>query len=140
MNPTWQKWLLLAAAAWNLLGGASALLDPAQHFAQMYTSALSLNDPLQLFFYRGVWINVIAWSVAYLLAAMLPVARVAVLTAGAAGKCAYFVACVALFASGVGQTFVVVAGVVDLAFSALFAFVVLQQRGVGVWHAVGARS
>ena len=75
MNPTWQKWLLLAAAAWNLLGGASALLDPAQHFAQMYTSALSLNYPLQLFFYRGVWINVIAWSVAYLLAAMLPVAE-----------------------------------------------------------------
>lgn len=132
MNPIWQKRLLLIAAAWNILGGASALLDPAQHFAQMCTSALSLDNPLQLFFYRGVWINVIAWGVAYFLAAMLPHSRVPVLAAGAAGKCGYAVTCWALFASGVGQAFIVATGVVDAIFAALFAFAILRERGVAV--------
>jgi hypothetical protein len=33
MSESWQKRLLIAAAAWNILGGIGALLDPAAHFA-----------------------------------------------------------------------------------------------------------
>ena len=124
----WQKPLLLVAATWNVLGGASALIDPAQHFAQMYTASLSLDQPLQLFFYRGVWINVIAWGIAYFIAAFVPTARVAVFAAGAAGKFAYFVACVAAFSSGVGNAALLATGLVDLVFTMLFAIAVLQMR------------
>lgn len=131
MKQSWTKWLLLIAAGWNVFGGTSALLDPAQHFAQMYTSSLSLDDPLQLFFYRGVWINVIAWGIAYFVAAMLPTARIAVLVAGAVGKSAYFFSCLLFFTSGVGQTLVWVTGGVDLIFAALFATAIFRARTFG---------
>ena len=128
MNRPWQKRLLLVAATWNLLGGASALFDPAQHFAQMYSASLSLNEPLQLFFYRGVWINVIAWGIAYLVAAMLANSRMSVLAAGGAGKAMYFGGCVALFNSGVGNGLLLATGVVDLVFAALFVLAILPRR------------
>ena len=121
MNETWLRRLLFAAAAWNIVGGGSALLDPAQHFAALYAVSLSLGDPLQLFFYRCTWINVIAWGAAYAMAAFYPESRTAVLAAGALGKGVYFVACVALFQSGAGNEILLAAGVVDLAFALLFA-------------------
>lgn len=46
MSDFWQKRLLLVAAAWNILGGASALVAPTRHFAQLYVASLSLDDPL----------------------------------------------------------------------------------------------
>jgi hypothetical protein len=128
MNAVWIKRLLLVAAAWNVVGGVSSLLDPAQHFAQMYSTSLSLEDPLQLYFYRCTWINVIAWGAAYFLAAIAPHARTAVLAAGAAGKAVYCVACLALFASGAGKVFLVFTGAADLAFAALFALALVSQR------------
>lgn len=140
MKRNWPKWLLLIAAGWNVLGGASALLNPAQHFAQMYTGSLSLDDPLQLFFYRGVWINVIAWGIAYLVAAMLPRSRTSVLVAGATGKFGYFLACWLLFSSGVGQVLVIAAGVVDLGFVALFTLAIWQDYRVLPWSKLVQRD
>lgn len=130
MSEFWQRRLLIVAAAWNVLGGASALISPANHFAQLYSTALPLTDPLALFFYRCTWINVIAWGVAYLLAAMLPVTRRAVLIAGGAGKFFYFFACVLLYLSGVGNSGLLAAGVVDLCFAVLFAFATLTPARV----------
>jgi hypothetical protein len=46
------RWILWLAAAWNVLGGVWALLDPAKHFTQMYKGSLDLSDPLGLFFFR----------------------------------------------------------------------------------------
>lgn len=123
MNANGQRRALIVAAAWNVLGGASALLDPAQHFAQMYRGALDLADPVQAFFYRSVWIAVIAWGAAYLGAAWVPGARRVVLLAGGAGKLAYFAACAALFAEGTGTRALLAAGAADLAFATLFAFI-----------------
>ncbi|MEP7301333.1 MAG: hypothetical protein ABI699_07370 [Caldimonas sp.] len=131
MSESWAKRLLLVAAAWNVLGGASALIDPAQHFAQLYTASLSLTDPLQLFFYRCTWINVVAWGVAYGLAAFLPASRQAVLAAGAAGKFVYFLACAALFASGTGTAVLLAAGVFDLLLAALFVLALATGRPAG---------
>lgn len=130
MTEPWIKRLLLLAAAWNILGGASALLDPAQHFAQLYTSSLSLADPLQLFFYRCTWINVIAWGVAYALAAWHPGARKPALIAGAAGKFVYFLACASLFASGVGKPVLLAAGVVDVLLAVVFVAALASGRQV----------
>jgi hypothetical protein len=126
MTPLWPRILLLLAAAWNIVGGLSALLDPAQHFAQLYTAALALDDPLQAFFYRCTWINVIAWGLGYVLAAFLPPSRTAILAAGAAGKSAYFLACAALYASGIGKSGLLLAGVVDVLFA--LAFLALLWR------------
>jgi hypothetical protein len=92
MSETWQKRLLIVAAAWNLLGGVASLVDPAAHFAQMYHGALDLSEPVQRFFYQSVWIAVMAWGAAYLAAAYAPAARAAVYAAGAIGKLAYFAA------------------------------------------------
>ena len=122
------KWLLLMAAAWNILGAGSALFDPARHFAQLYTASLSLVDPMQLFFYRCTWINVMAWGAAYAIAAMLPGSRTAVLAAGAVGKLAYFAACVALFLSGTGKGILLAAGVVDLLLALLFAAALMWRH------------
>ena len=61
MSETWQRRVLYIAGAWNMIGGAGALADPRAHFAQFYTTALSLQDPLQAFFFRTTWINAIAW-------------------------------------------------------------------------------
>jgi len=120
MSAQWiTRWLLLAAL-WNGIGGATALLDPAQHFAQMYSSALALDDPLQLFFYRCTWINVIAWGLAYALAAALSESRRAVLMAGALGKSAYCAASVALYLGGAGNKLALAAGAVDLLLAAVF--------------------
>lgn len=120
MSRQWiTRWLLLAAL-WNVLGGASALLDPAQHFAQLYTSTLALDDPMQLFFYRCTWINVIAWGLAYALAAVLAESRRAVLMAGAVGKSAYFAASVAVYLGGAGSKPLLAAGAVDLLLAAVF--------------------
>jgi len=127
MSDIWPRRLLLVAAAWNILGSASALFDPEKHFAQLFTASLSLNDPLQLFFFRCTWINVIAWGVGYSLAAFLPGARVPVLAAGAAGKLFYFAACWSAFAGGVGKPALLVAGVADLLFVGLFAFILVAQ-------------
>jgi hypothetical protein len=83
---------------------------------------------LQQFFYRCTWINVIAWGGAYLLAALFPAGRRAVLIAGGAGKVVYFLASLSLYSSGVGNTGLLGAGVVDLCFAALFAAAVLAPR------------
>ena len=127
MNEFWQRRMLIVAAGWNILGGSSALYNPARHFEPMYTTTLSLSDPLQAFFFRCTWINVIAWGAAYLLAAIWPWSRAAVLLAGGAGKLAYFGVCVALYSSGVGRTTLLVTGAVDLCFAILFAAALLSN-------------
>jgi len=128
MTERWKQAVLYVAASWNVLGGVSALLDPASHFRQLYFGALRLDDPLQAFFFRAVWINVIAWGVGYALAARWPVARAPILVAGGLGKLAYFGACVALFAAGGGGTPLLTAGALDLAFAAMFASVLWLGR------------
>ncbi|MEO8247991.1 MAG: hypothetical protein ABI589_01345 [Burkholderiales bacterium] len=128
MSASWLKWLLLVAAAWNIIGGASALLDPSQHFAQLYSGSLNLGDPIQLFFYRCTWINVIGWGLAYLLAALRPAMCMPVLIAGAIGKTAYFAASFALFSSGLGNRLLLAAGGFDLVLAALFLFAALWPR------------
>jgi hypothetical protein len=128
MNAIWTRRLLLVAAVWNLVGGATSLADPARHFAQMYEVAPVPGDALLDFFYRSTWINVLAWGVGYLVAAFVPASRAAVLLAGAAGKAAYFVACVALVTSGVGRPLVLAFGVGDLAMALLFVATLAQRR------------
>lgn len=128
MNETWIRRLLLASAAWNITGGATSLADPANHFAQMYTVAPASGDALLTYFYQCTWINVIAWGVAYGLAAFWPASRAAVLVAGGAGKALYFLACVALVASGVGKPLVLAFGLGDLAMAGLFAWAFVSQR------------
>jgi hypothetical protein len=127
-NEFWQRRLLIVAAGWNVLGGTSALFDPARHFAQLFTTALAMEDPLQAFFFRCTWINVIAWGAAYLIAAFQPVTRSAVMIAGGAGKLAYAGACVALYSSGAGTTMLLVAAFVDVVFACLFAATLLANR------------
>lgn len=130
MGETSRKAVLLAAAAWNVVGGASALLDPPGHFAQLFTASLSLDDPLQRFFFRCVWINVIAWGLAYLIAAFRPFTRSTVLTAGGIGKFAYFLACLSAFDSGLGKAALLAAALADLLFAALFAAALIAPRAL----------
>lgn len=124
----WMKWSLIGAAIWNIFGGLSALADPAMHFSQLYTGEISLSDPLQLYFFRCVWINVIAWGVGYALAAFVRGPHTAILVAGALGKLFYCGACFALFSTGTSKGMLVFAGVVDLFFGSLFATMVTRQR------------
>jgi hypothetical protein len=128
MNETWQRRTLLIAAAWNLVGGVTALIDPAKHFSQLFTTSLDLSDPVQLFFFRCVWINVIAWGLAYFLAAFWAPSRKAILAAGGLGKVAYAAACFALFAGGVGTNGLFAAGVVDSLLAIFFVAAFLAQR------------
>ena len=128
MNETWIKRLLLTSAAWNITGGVASLADPAHHFRQMYTSAPAANDAVLMYFYQCTWINVLAWGLAYGLAASWPRSRQAVLAAGAAGKAAYFVACAALVASGEGRPLVLAFGLGDLLMAALFVWALQSQR------------
>jgi hypothetical protein len=106
----------------------SAIADPTRHFAQLYDSALSLDDPVQAFFFRVTWINVIAWGVGYILAGRHPGARGPVLIAGGAGKLAYFAVCVALLLSGHGRTMLLAAGIIDVVFAGFFGYVVWLER------------
>lgn len=128
MNDTWTRRLLIGSAAWNLTGGATSLLDPANHFAQMYTVVPRLDDPLLMYFYQCTWINVLAWGLAYLLAAFLRGSRPAVLLAGGIGKAVYFLACAGLVLSGAGKPLVLLFGVGDLLMAALFAWSFLSLR------------
>lgn len=128
MNETWIRRLLWIAAAWNLIGGVTSLADPANHYAQMYTVAPPLGgDALLTYFYRCTWINVLAWGVAYGLAACWPRSRAAVLAAGGAGKAAYFIACAALVASGTGRPLVLAFGLGDLVMAVLFGWALMSQ-------------
>jgi hypothetical protein len=124
----WTRRGLCLCAAWNLLGGGTALADPAAHFAQMYSGTLAMNDPLQAFFFRVTWINVIAWGVGYWIAARLPNARTAVLCAGGAGKLGYFAACMALIRSGGGSAFLAGAALFDVVCAVFFFYVVWSQK------------
>lgn len=129
MNETWIKRLLLASAAWNITGAAASLADPTRHFAQMYTMAPTrADDALLMYFYQCTWINVLAWGGAYGLAAFWPRSRAAVLAAGGAGKAAYFLACAALVASGVGKPLVLAFGLGDLLMAAMFGWALQSQR------------
>jgi hypothetical protein len=129
MKETWTKRLLLASAAWNITGGVTSLADPANHFAQMYAAAPPAGgDALLMYFYLCTWINVLAWGVAYGLAAYWPQSRAAVLAAGGAGKAAYFVACVALVTAGVGKPLVLAFGIGDLLIAALFGWAFVSQH------------
>ena len=123
------KWSLIGAATGNIFGGVNALADPAMHFSQLYTGQLSLANPLQLYVFRCVWINVIAWGVGYALAAFVRGPHTAILVAGGLGKLFYCAACFALFANGMGKGMLVFAGIVDLLLGLLFATIVLRQRG-----------
>jgi hypothetical protein len=125
MKP-WIKRTLIFAGLWNLTGGAMALADPAGHMAQMYSGALNLSDPLQLYFFRATWINVMAWGVGYVLASRQALLRDSVLAAGGVGKIAYFFACAALYASGAGSGMLLAAGVMDVVFGVFFLAVVAQ--------------
>ena len=128
MTDTWPRRALYVSGAWNIIGGASALADPAGHFAQFYTTSLSLDDPLQAFFFRTTWINAIAWGIGYTMAGRYADARGPVLTAGGAGKLAYCAACVGLFVTGAGNRWLLATGIADVLFSALFAYILLQRR------------
>jgi len=128
-NEAWIRRGLYFAGLWNLLGGITALADPPAHFAQMYHGALLLEDPVQAFFYRATWINVMGWGIGYGLAARLPEGRVPILAAGAAGKLAYCLACLALFNSGKGNAMLLAAGVFDVLFAIFFAYVLRSSRG-----------
>lgn len=123
MSEAWRARALYLAGAWNILGGVSALADPGQHFAQLYKGALSLDDPIQAFFFRATWINVIAWGVGYILAGRHPAARGPVLIAGGAGKLAYFGACLALFLGGSGSNMLLATGMLDVIVAVFFAYV-----------------
>lgn len=100
MNENWQRGVLIAAAAWTMIGGTAALIDSPRDIA---------------------WIAVIAWGAAYLGAAFAPQARRVVAIAGGAGKLAYFVATAALFGQGVVSGALLATGALDLVFVALFA-------------------
>ena len=128
VSEMWIRRILYLAGAWNVLGGVTALADPMRHFAQLYGTSLSLGDPLQAFFFRATWINVIAWGVGYSLAGHHSGARGPVLVAGGAGKLAYFVACIALFSSGNGSTMLLAAGIVDVIFAGFFGYVLWLRR------------
>ena len=116
------------AATLNVLGGVSALANPAGHFAQSHTSAPSLSDPLQAFYYRATWINVIAWGLGYFFAARLVGARTPVLLAGATGKVAYFAACLSLYASGRATGLLLGFGILDVMLAAFFVYVVWLEQ------------
>jgi hypothetical protein len=128
VNETWTKRMLLASAAWNIAGGVTSLADPINHFEQMYNVAPAANDALLMYFYQCTWINVLAWGLAYLLAAFWTRSRTAVLTAGGLGKAVYFLACMSLVASGVGKPLVLAFGLGDLLMAALFAWALLSQQ------------
>ena len=127
MTEAWSKKLLIIAAGWSFLGAGTALLYPAQHFTTLYNASLSLDDPLQSFFYRCTWISVLGWGGTYLLAALFPASRKSILIPGAAGKAAFFAACVGLFSTGVGKTAIVIAGGVDLLLAAVFAIILFRS-------------
>ena len=127
MSESWQKRLLIAAAAWNILGGLGALLDPAAHFAQMYRGSLDLADPVQAAFFRTVWIAVIAWGFAYLAAAFRREGRWPVLLAGGAGKLAYAAACAVAYEQGAATTALLAVGYADLVFGALFFMIAVER-------------
>jgi hypothetical protein len=128
VSETWRRGGLYLAGAWNIVGGLTALADPARHFAQLYGTGLSLGDPLQAFFFRATWINVIAWGVGYILAARHRAARAPVLIAGGAGKLAYSAACVSLVVSGIGGAALLVSGALDALFAGFFAAVLWGRR------------
>jgi hypothetical protein len=124
MNETLKRILLYAAGAWNVVGAASALLDPAAHFALIHGAALTLTDPVQTFFYRVTWINAIAWGVGYILAARSARDRGPILVAGGAGKLAYFGVCLQAFLAGSGTSMLLGTGLVDFVFAAAFIYLV----------------
>ena len=128
MSELWQKRILVVAAAWNVLGGIGAVLDPSQHFAQMYRGSLNLGDPVQLHFYQTVWIAVIAWGFAYLGAAVQPASRPVVLLAGGGGKLAYSAVCAALFLQGAGTAALLAVGIVDLIFAGIFVLAAVGRE------------
>lgn len=105
MNENWQRRVLIAAAAWNVVGGVAALLQQPGQIA---------------------WIAVIAWGAAYLGAAFAPQARRVVAISGGAGKLAYFVASVALFGQGAVSGALLATGALDLVFVALFAVIAAE--------------
>jgi hypothetical protein len=121
----WAKRLLLLAAAWNILGGASALIDPATNLSQLYPGAPAVDHPVAVFFFRCTWINVIAWGLGYLIAAYVPASRQAILTAGGIGKIAYFAACLSLVANG-AKPAVAITGALDVVFAAGFAWILFR--------------
>ena len=129
MSETWRRWGLYLAGAWSVGGGFAALLDPARHFTQLYGTALSLDDPLQAFFYRATWINAIAWGVGYALAARHRAGRAPILLAGGAGKIADAAACVGLYTHGIGGAALLVSAALDLLCVAFFAAVLWGPRG-----------
>ena len=132
MSDTFQKRVLLVAAAWNILGGVGALLDPSHHFAQMYRGSLQLDDPVQMFFFRTVWIAVMAWGLAYLAAALRRPARAVVQLTGSAGKIAYAAAATALVLEGAGAPALLLVALADAFFAALFI--------AGAWSGFPARD
>ena len=126
MRDAWLRRALVFSGVWNILGGIGALVNPAQHFQQLYTLTLDLDDPLQAFFFRGFWLCVAAWGVGYLAAAWLPHARRPILIAGGVGKLAFAGGAISLYQEGFGTGLLLSLGVTDLVFAALFAFALLR--------------
>jgi hypothetical protein len=123
VTEAWKRRGVYRAGAGNVVGDLGAVADPGWHFAQLYGAALSLGGPVQEFFFRAAWINVIAWGLGYALAGRRPAARAPVLIAGGAGKLAYFGACLSLVAGGVGGLGLLASAVLDVIFAGFVASV-----------------
>jgi hypothetical protein len=94
----------------------------------MYSGALSLDDPLQAFFFRATWINVIAWGIGYVLAGRLSAAWRSP-SSRRRRREAYFGACLPIFLSGRGgRTMLLATGIFDVIFAAFFAHVLWLRR------------
>jgi hypothetical protein len=115
----WPRVVLLIAAAWNLIGGTMALLDPARQAQQLFHASDVTSTPAHEFFVLCTWINVLAWGLAYLIAAFQPSARVPVMLAGGIGKLAYAAVCFSLVVAGRGAGALLVSGIVDTVLASL---------------------
>lgn len=124
MSEKLQKGFLYVAGGWNIIGGASALVDPAKHL-ELYKGTLSLGEPVQAFFFRATMINVMAWGLGYILAARHPLARAPILIAGGIGKLAYFGACLTLYMNG-GNRMLLAFGILDVVFAGAFFYIAFR--------------
>ncbi len=122
MNDRQARYLFSAAAAWNFLAAAVALLAPDFHAASFFTPEAYSNAPMAASYAQGFWVFVLLFGVGYAVVARDPSKNHAIVALAAVGKTYVGVVWLLGAASGVLSALAVSGAVGDLAFAAVFAW------------------
>jgi len=119
--------LFLLAAIWNI-GAAIGCSTASIVFTEPFSAAFAMPVPSSLFAFIGMFMMVLAFGIGYLIVRKDLGKNHAMVTVGAIGKILFFINCLVFVLIGEANIMLLITGLVDLLFAALFIHFLMQRK------------